>query len=252
MKTRLALAASTAVLVALIATVVLFVGSPGAHPGATPAPAGSAAAGASASPAADVGTTVARLTHDRVEVHAAPDPASPVTSTLRTTTPLGSPTTLLVLDHRDGWVDVALASRPNGSSGWIPTGDAEESIDDVAITVSLTDHVLRVTRGGEVAVETPVAVGAPSTPTPTGRFYVTDLVETGKPQGAYGPYALGLSAHSDVLDQFAGGDGQIGIHGTNEPDLIGQSVSHGCVRVPDEVIEALAGSVPLGTPVTIS
>jgi len=55
-----------------------------------------------------------------------------------------------------------------------------------------------------------------------------------------------------VLDQFAGGDGQIGIHGPNEPDLIGQSVSHGCVRVPDEVIEALAGSVPLGTPVTIS
>ena len=252
MKTRLALAASTAVLVALIAAVVLFAGSPGAHPGATPAPAGSAAAGASASPAADVGTTVARLTHDWVKVHAAPDTASPVTSTLRMTTPLGSPTTVLVLDHRDGWVDVALASRPNGSSGWIPAGDAEESIDDVAITVSLTEHVLRVTRGGEVAVETPVAVGAPSTPTPTGRFYVTDLVETGKPQGAYGPYALGLSAHSDVLDQFAGGDGQIGIHGTNEPDLIGQSVSHGCVRVPDEVIEALAGSVPLGTPVTIS
>ncbi len=98
----------------------------------------------------------------------------------------------------------------------------------MAITVSLRDHLLRVTRGGSVAVD------------------------TGKPNGAYGAFAFGISAHSDVLDQFGGGDDQIGIHGTNQPDSIGQSVSHGCVRVPDQVIEALAHSIPLGTPVTIS
>jgi lipoprotein-anchoring transpeptidase ErfK/SrfK len=111
---------------------------------------------------------------------------------------------------------------------------------------------MRVTRDGQVAVETPVAVGADATPTPTGRFYVTDVIDTGRPNGAYGPFAIGLSAHSDVLDQFAGGDGQIGIHGTNEPASIGTSASHGCVRVPNEVVAALAGTIPLGTPVTIT
>ncbi len=122
----------------------------------------------------------------------------------------------------------------------------------MAVEVSLSDHVMRVTRDGQVAVETPVAIGTDATPTPTGRFYVTDVIDTGKPDGAYGPFALGLSAHSDVLDQFAGGDGQIGIHGTNQPDSIGTSASHGCVRVPNEVITALAGNIPLGTPVTIT
>jgi len=250
MKTRLILAATATVLVALGAAVVLNMGGAARHPAATaaeaPAETSAAAGGAAA------GTLVARLTHDRVAVHAAADPASPTTTNLRATTPLGSATTVLVLDHHNGWVDVALASRPNGSSGWIAAADVQESNDPMAITVDLAAHVLRVTRGGEVAVETPVAVGAPATPTPTGRFYVTDLVATGQPSGPYGPFALGLSAHSDVLDQFAGGDGQIGIHGTNEPGRIGQSVSHGCVRVPDEVIKALAGSIPLGTPVTIS
>jgi len=199
---------------------------------------------------------VAVPTHAGVEVHAAPDTASPVTSVVELKTPLGSPTTLLVLDHEgpdhDEWVQVALASRPNGSQGWIDADDVTEQTDDMAVEVRLHDHVMRVTRDGELAVETPVAVGAEATPTPTGRFYVTDVIDTGRPNGAYGPFALGLSAHSDVLDQFAGGDGQIGIHGTNEPASIGTSASHGCVRVPNEVITALAGNVPLGTPVTIT
>ena len=60
------------------------------------------------------------------------------------------------------------------------------------------------------------------------------------------------SAHSFTLSEFGGGDGQIGIHGTNQPDSIGTSASHGCVRVPNEVITALAGNIPLGTPVTIT
>jgi lipoprotein-anchoring transpeptidase ErfK/SrfK len=250
MKTRFLLVASAALLVAVLAALALTAGGSGSHHEGITAAADPAAGSPAA--AADPGVTVAHLTHDRVAVHADASLTSSTTATMRAKTPLGSPTTVLVVDRRDGWIDVALASRPNGSSGWVSAGDVQESTDDVAITVSLADHVMRVTRGGAVAVETPVAVGAPGTPTPVGRFYVTDLVDTGQPRGAYGPYALGLSAHSDVLDQFAGGDGQIGIHGTNEPASIGQSVSHGCVRVPDEVISALAGSVPLGTPVTIS
>lgn len=234
---------------ALVSVLALTGCGSGTHPGATLAT--DQAAGASDA-TADPATKVARLAHDRVAVHADATSSSATVTTLRTTTALGLPTTLLVLDHREGWVDVALATRPNGSSGWVATADVHESTDDVVITVSLSDHLLRVTRGGSVAVETPIAVGAPGTPTPTGRFYVTDLVDTGKPNRAYGAFAFGISAHSDVLDQFGGGDGQIGIHGTNRPDSIGRSVSHGCVRVPDQVIEALAHSIPLGTPATIS
>jgi lipoprotein-anchoring transpeptidase ErfK/SrfK len=257
-KTRLRLAAALLGLVALAAPLGL--AGCGTTASSSPAPATSvdsdSAATGTPSAADDHATHVARPTHAGVEVHVAPRTDSPVSSTLTLATPLGSPTTLLVLDHQhDGqgdWVQVALPSRPNGSQGWVEADEVTEQVDDVVVSVSLGQHVLRVTRDGELAVETPVAVGADATPTPVGQFYVTDVIDTGKPNGAYGPFALGLSAHSDVLDQFAGGDGQIGIHGTNEPTSIGTSASHGCVRVPNEVITALAGNIPLGTPVTIT
>ena len=81
--------------------------------------------------------------------------------------------------------------------------------------------------------------------------YVTDVLDTGNDGGAYGPFALGLSAHSETLSEFGGGDGQVGIHGTNDPSSIGNNVSHGCVRVPNDIVSQLAAIVPLGTPVTI-
>jgi lipoprotein-anchoring transpeptidase ErfK/SrfK len=99
---------------------------------------------------------------------------------------------------------------------------------------------------------TPVAVGTTEAPTPTGAFYVVDKLTTGDPAGPYGLFALGLSAHSNVLTDFAGGDGQVGIHGTNDPTSIGQAVSHGCIRVPNEVSQTLNDLVDLGTPVTIT
>ncbi|MEO5678891.1 MAG: L,D-transpeptidase [Acidimicrobiales bacterium] len=100
-------------------------------------------------------------------------------------------------------------------------------------------------------LHTAVAVGSPAAPTPTGRFSLVDKLDTGSSGSAYGPFALGLSAHSDVLTEFGGGDGQIGIHGTNDPTSIGQAVSHGCIRVPNDVILRLASALPLGTPVLV-
>ena len=81
--------------------------------------------------------------------------------------------------------------------------------------------------------------------------FITDKLETPDPDGAYGPYALGLSAYSDVLTEFAGGAGQVGIHGTNDPSVIGQEVSAGCIRLRNEDIERLVPLLPLGTPVEI-
>jgi lipoprotein-anchoring transpeptidase ErfK/SrfK len=256
-KRRLRLIATLVGLAALVAPVGLT--GCGAGPSSTPgasAPVGVEAPARATDAVETDATHVARPTHDGIEVHAEPDRTSAVVSTLALSTPLGSPTTLLVLDRAQAgdaeWVLVGLPSRPNGSQGWVPADEVTEQVTDFEVTVSLGEHLLRVTRDGQIAVETPVAVGADATPTPVGRFYVTDVVDTGKPGGAYGPFALGISAHSDVLDQFAGGDGQIGIHGTNEPSSIGASVSHGCVRVPNEVITTLAAHLPLGTPVTIT
>ena len=111
---------------------------------------------------------------------------------------------------------------------------------------------LVVTDGGRVVLETAVAVGAAGTPTPTGTFFLVDKLATGQPDGPYGPFAFGLSAHSEVLTEFAGGDGQVGVHGTSDPTSIGRPVSNGCVRVPNGVAALLEDLLPLGTPVTIA
>jgi lipoprotein-anchoring transpeptidase ErfK/SrfK len=96
-----------------------------------------------------------------------------------------------------------------------------------------------------------VAVGSSVNPTPTGRYYVTDVVELADPRSAWGPYALGISARSETITEFNGGDGIIGIHGTNRPHTIGQAVSLGCVRLHNDLITQLAAVVRLGTPVEI-
>lgn len=185
-----------------------------------------------------------------VDVFAAPGDASP-TTTLPATTAFGSPRALLVVDQQDGWLQVALPVRPNGTTGWVPGDGVEVREVDHEIVVDLAARTLTLRTGGEEVLTTPAAVGIDQYPTPVGRFYVVDKLAT-EGDGAYGPYALGLSAHSEVLTEFAGGDGQVGIHGTDDPDSIGQAVSHGCVRVPNEVITRLNALVPLGTPVTVA
>ncbi len=99
----------------------------------------------------------------------------------------------------------------------------------------------------------PVAIGKSETPTPLGRFYITDPVDLqSRPNGAYGAYALGLSAYSEVLKTFQGGPGQIAIHGGAWESMLGTDVSNGCIRMlNDSILAIVAQQVPLGTPVTI-
>jgi lipoprotein-anchoring transpeptidase ErfK/SrfK len=171
-------------------------------------------------------------------------------ATLAGSTEFGTLRVVLVTKRKGSWLKVLLPDRPNGSTGWIRESDVEIREVTDALHVSLADRVLTWTRDGEVVLETPIAIGAPDTPTPTGRFYITDLLDT-PDGGSYGPFAAGVSAHSDKISEFAGSDGQIGVHGTNDPASIGQAVSHGCVRVPNDVIARLANDLSLGTPVTI-
>src|SRR5205814_2138687 len=119
------------------------------------------------------------------------------------------------------------------------------------IVVRLRAHKLQLWRKRHLVTTYPVAVGTPSTPTPRGLYYIVELLQPSDPGGSYGPYSFGLSAHSNVLETFAGGDGRVGLHGTNEPGLIGSSVSHGCIRLRNAAVRRLAHMLPLGTPVLV-
>jgi lipoprotein-anchoring transpeptidase ErfK/SrfK len=118
------------------------------------------------------------------------------------------------------------------------------------ITIDLSDRELVLLRGGEPVLRSPVAIGAPGTPTPTGRYYVNQRLIAPDPGGPWGPGALGISAFSDVLQEWIQG-GPIGIHGTNDPSSIGRPVSHGCVRLPNRVLMKVFNSADAGTPVII-
>ncbi len=210
--------------------------------------AGAVAVAPHADAAPERGRLTARTTTE-LAVYAARGDAAPV-ATLPATTEFGTTRVVLVEKRKGAWAKVLLPERPNQSTGWIRAADVELRRVTDTVDVDLTSRTLTWRRGGEVVLTTPIATGAPETPTPTGRFYVTDLLDT-PDSGGYGPFAIGLSAHSDTLSEFGGGDGQIGVHGTADPSSIGQAVSHGCVRVPNEVIAQLATNLPLGTPVTV-
>ncbi len=205
-----------------------------------------------ATPAAPVatGASVARADAGTVSVLDVPRPGARVRE-LAGTSDFGFRRAFLVVGEEGEFLKVLLPERPNGTTGWVRAADVTIERVDHEITVDLAARTLRWSEHGNVVLETPIAVGSQQYPTPTGRFFVTDLLDTGEGGGAYGPYALGLSAHSDVLTEFGGGDGQVGIHGTNDPSSIGRPVSHGCVRVANDVITRLATTVPVGTVVTI-
>jgi lipoprotein-anchoring transpeptidase ErfK/SrfK len=151
----------------------------------------------------------------------------------------------------DGWAEVLLPLRPNGSTGWIRMTEATFSPIHYRVTVELGAHRLRVFQDNNVVLEDTVAVGAPATPTPLGRFYVRALLRAPNPNTVYGPYAFGLSGHSNVLEEFNGGDAEVGIHGNNDASVLGKDVSHGCVRMSNDMITTLTTFLPLGTPVEI-
>ena len=164
---------------------------------------------------------------------------------------MGSPRTFLVIAAAGPWLQVQLPARPNGSTGWVHRDDVDRAPMPWQVTVDLAARRLDVMKNGVLVRSHTVAVGKATTPTPTGIYFVTDVNYTGRPNGPYGPMALGLSAFSDVLTQFGGGPGQIGIHGTNEPTRLGEAVSAGCIRLPNDAVVDLANLVPVGTVVVI-
>ncbi len=182
-----------------------------------------------------------------------PAPDAPIHSrVVPATTILGSPTVLPVVEGPvAGWIEVSLPGRPNEATGWVEADQFTFAATDQRIEVDLAAATLTFFVDDEPALSTEVAIGSPDNPTPPGSFFVTDIVKLTDPSGPWGPFAIGLSARSDTITEFNGGDGIIGIHGTNRPDRIGEPVSLGCVRLPNETIAELASQVQLGIPVLI-
>jgi lipoprotein-anchoring transpeptidase ErfK/SrfK len=167
----------------------------------------------------------------------------------------GAPTALPVVGRtrRDGiaWLRVRLPGRPNGHRGWIRERGTTATYTPWHVVVRTAARRVQVYRGGELRRTVVASVGTRATPTPRGRFFVEESVEM-LPDAAGGPFALALSARSNVLQVFAGGPGQIAIHGIeNLGGPIGAAVSHGCIRVSNRDARWLAARIGAGTPVTI-
>lgn len=150
------------------------------------------------------------------------------------------------------WLRVRLPGRPNGRTGWISRRATVAAATPWHIVVTASGRRVSVYRKGRVVRVFKAIVGKPSTPTPQGEFFVEESIKL--PPGAVGaPFALALSARSNVLQEFAGGPGQIGIHGLlNVGGVLGTAVSHGCVRLDNAAMRWLVARVGPGVPVTIT
>jgi lipoprotein-anchoring transpeptidase ErfK/SrfK len=195
-------------------------------------------------------SAVATATVPHLPLYASPGAPQP-TSSLANPNYLGATIVLLVTGYQPGWVQAYIPERPNESTAWIPASDVTISFVPDHIVVSLSARQLTLYHDNTPVFQTPVAPGAPSSPTPTGSFFVAYIVKLTDPGGPYGPYALGTSAFSNTYYSFEGGPGQVGIHGTDQPWVIGSYASHGCVRLPNPAITAVAQQILPGTPVEI-
>jgi lipoprotein-anchoring transpeptidase ErfK/SrfK len=192
----------------------------------------------------------ARVAH--VSVYGSPT-SSRVRQTLASPTGDGTLLSFLVRALRPRRAFVYLPTRPNGSSGWIPRSEVRVYHDPYRVRIDLRRHRLTAWRDGAVIVRAPVGVGRAVSPTPAGTYYVVSRIRPLDPYSVYGAFAFGLSAHSNVYARFGfGGDGRIGLHGTNDPSGLGHDVSHGCIRMANRAILRLSRMLPLGTPVAIT
>lgn len=168
----------------------------------------------------------------------------------------GVPTVFAVLAERLGsdcapdWYRVQLPVRPNGSTGWVRAADVELAPVTTRIVVDLSERRVTLYDRGREILSARAAIGSSRTPTPTGRYYVNQRLIPADASGPFGPGAIGISAFSEVLTGWTQG-GPIAIHGTNRPDLIGQAVSNGCVRVRNDLLRRLFDRTLAGTPVTV-
>lgn len=183
---------------------------------------------------------------------------------VRPAAPIGpdrAPALLVMRAGRDAagrcWLRVRLPSRPNQATGWVAADRVVLRRTRWRLVVHLAERRLVVLRGGRAVARTSVVVGAERTPTPRGAFAV-GYVTRGRAGDFFGSWTLALTAHSEALARFDGGDGRVALHGrggTSLRDPLGTARSHGCVRIANADLEAAVRRIGVaglpGVPVDI-
>ena len=150
------------------------------------------------------------------------------------------------------WAEVLLPKRPNGSRGWVLQDRMELTSTSIRVLIDVSDRRLSVFRKDRRIMSVPVAVGMAGTPTPTGQWFAIAETLPGETGGFLGTFILPITGFSETLNEFAGGDGRVAIHGTTLPQLIGTRASHGCVRMYNADVNRLARLARPGTPLAIA
>ena len=191
------------------------------------------------------------------DAHSRPDAGSARIALIQAARPITEERTVLPVIGKstgaDGlpWLQVRLPGRPNGRTGWIAQRATTRLTTAWHLVVDRSTRRVTVYRAGRVVRVFPAVVGRPTAPTPRGEFFVEEIVQL--PSTAPGaPFALALSARSDVYREFDGGPGQIALHGVaNLGGALGTAVSHGCIRPGTAAITWLAWHIRTGAPVTV-
>lgn len=188
--------------------------------------------------------------HVRKRTRLRTKPGGRMVATIRTKTEFKSPTILAVAARRPGWVLVRTTNAKH-HVGWLPTSSGALFEEPRTIVIDLSAKTLTLFHRGRLTDRYRVAIGTPATPTPTGRYAVTDRLKTGDENGDYGCCILALNGHQEKIAQGWGGGDRIAIHATPHTWTIGKAVSHGCVRASNKALHQLMRKVRLGTPVRI-
>ena len=174
---------------------------------------------------------------------------------LQSSTEQGNPLVLRVVQGMPGdeWVEVELPMRPNGMRGWIRPDGFDWSTVTHHIHVDLSDRTLRLFDGDRFLLGARAAVGKPITPTPIVSGYIVEKIPNhdGSRPVVYGDWILMLSFFSEVVLSFEGRPFRLSLHGTHAPELLGEAITNGEIRVPNEIIETIASEAPLGTAINI-
>jgi lipoprotein-anchoring transpeptidase ErfK/SrfK len=234
--------------VVLAAAALTFTSSTPAAPGSSGIPA----------PSLSTGGTVARIVVP-VEARSAPGAGRGVWHVGTATSWTGQPQVLLVLGsavvHEREWLRLLLPIRPVGAAGWIPRDDVQLASTPYWVTVDRAARTVTVYRRGRRVRVARAVVGKGSTPTPAGLAAIYERDRQPDPREFLGPWALPLTALSNVLYNFGGGPGRVAIHGRAGASLLdplGSATSHGCIRIDNGPITWMAHHLPAGTPVQIT
>src|SRR4051812_28653780 len=223
---------------------------------------------------ADTVTTVVQQAPPLTPVRSAPRPASPsfsiagvkpgrtvalrarpdgrVVARAGSSTEFGGRTALAVAARRGDWLAVTSTALPNGKLAWVRSSDALRLHQTkVSIQVDLSRRRLELRSGSRPVRSFRVAIGRPGSPTPAGRFAVTDKLSGSQYGAYYGCCILALSGHQPHTPPGWQGGDRLAIHGTDSPGTVGTPASAGCLRAADSDLRVLMRRVPVGTPVFI-